>query len=254
MPTASERSKSFGVAARDYDKYRIGPPSAIVDAVTPAGCETVLDLGAGTGALTRLLVSRFPTVYAVEPDQRMRDVLAENCPEAVALDGVAERIPLPDASVDAALVSSAWHWMDPALAVPEIARVLRPEGVFGIIWNRRDKSVPWVADLEEFRRRWTNSDDRVETRIRYFLEEEWLPVGAPFRGVEVSVLPWQAGMTRDEICGLLATYSGYLMAPPEQKAALMRGFRDYVHGDDRLGAQETVRMPMLCHYWRAVRA
>ncbi len=181
MPTASERAKSFGVAARDYDRYRIGPPPGIVDAVTQPGCETVLDLGAGTGALTRLLVRRFSTVYAVEPDQRMREVLAENCPEAVVLDGVAERIPLPAASVDAVLVSSAWHWMDPTLAIPEIARVLRPEGMLGIIWNRRDRSVPWVADLEDFRRRWTNSDDRVETRIRYFLEEQWLPVEAPFR-------------------------------------------------------------------------
>lgn len=254
MDTVSERSKSFGVAARDYDRYRVGPPPAIVAEVTPAHCEAVLDLGAGTGALTRLLAGRFPTVFAVEPDQRMRGVLAETCPAAVALDGVAERIPLPDASVDAVLVSSAWHWMDPAAAIPEIARVLRPAGMLGIIWNRRDTTVDWVADLEEFRRGATDSDDFVPERIRYYLEEPWLPAGAPFRGVEVSAVPWQAELTRDEICGLLTTYTGYLMAPPRQRAEIMRRFRDYVHGDDRLGRGEVVRMPMLCHYWRAVRA
>jgi SAM-dependent methyltransferase len=254
MDTASERAKSFGAAAQDYDRYRVGPPPAIVAEVTPAQCETVLDLGAGTGALTRLLAGRFPAVYAVEPDQRMRDVLAESCPGAVALDGVAERIPLPDASVDAVLVSSAWHWMDPALAIPEIARVLRPAGMLGIIWNRRDTTVPWVADLEDFRRTATDSDDWVGERIRYYLNEPWLPDGAPFAGVEVSALPWHVDLTRDEICGLLATFTGYLMAAPEERADIMRRFRDYVHGDDRLGTGETVRVPMLCHYWRAVRA
>jgi SAM-dependent methyltransferase len=254
MPTASERAKSFGTAAQDYDRFRVGPPPGIVAQVTPPHCEAVLDLGAGTGALTRLLVGRFPVVFAVEPDQRMRDVLAETCPEAVALDGVAERLPLPDASVDAVLVSSAWHWMDPKLAVPEIARVLRPGGMFATIWNRRDKSAEWVADMEEFRLRVTNSDDYVGERIQYYLEEPWLPADAPFRDIEVAALPWHADLTRDEICGLLATYHGYLLTSADSKAELTRAFRDYVHGDERMGSGETVRLPMLCHYWRAVRA
>ncbi|HEU5333322.1 MAG TPA: class I SAM-dependent methyltransferase [Actinocrinis sp.] len=254
MDTAAVRAKSFGAAAQDYDRYRVGPPSAIVAEVTPAHCEAVLDLGAGTGALTRHLVGRFPAVFAVEPDQRMRDVLTESCPGAVALDGVAEKIPLPDASVDAVLVSSAWHWMDPALAIPEIARVLRPGGMLGIIWNRRDTTVPWVADLEDFRRSATDNDDSVGTAIRYYLEEDWLPAGAPLRDIEISALPWHADLTRDDICGLLATFTGYLLATPEEQAEIMRKFRDYVHGDARLGTGETVRVPMLCHYWRAVLA
>ena len=253
MDTAPERAKSFsfGTAAQDYDRYRPGPPAAIVAEVTPAHCEAVLDLGAGTGALTRSLVGRIPAVFAVEPDQRMRDVLTESCPGAVALEGVAEKIPLPDASVDAVLVSSAWHWMDPALAIPEIARVLRPAGMLGIIWNRRDTTVPWVSDLEDFRRAATDNDDSVGTAIRYYLEEDWLPPGAPFKDIVVSALPWHLDLTRDEICGLLTTFTGYLLATPQEQAEYMRRFRDYVYGDDRLGTGETVRVPMLCHYWRA---
>ena len=149
MDTAPERAKSFGAAAQDYDRYRVGPPAAIVAEVTPAHCEAVLDLGAGTGALTRHLVGRFPTVFAVEPDQRMRDVLTGSCPSAVALDGVAEKIPLPDASVDAVLVSSAWHWMDPALAIPEIARVLRPGGQYLFLEHVRSPDNRVLAAFQD---------------------------------------------------------------------------------------------------------
>jgi SAM-dependent methyltransferase len=252
MVTGSERAISSGAAFRD-DGYRAGPPPEIVDAVTPAVCSTVVDLAAGAGALTRLLIARFPAVFAVEPHPRMRRVLAATCPEAVALDGVAERIPLHDGCADAVLASGVWHWIDASLAIPEAARVLRPGGMLGIIWNRRDSAVPWVADLEDFRRRITNSDKLVESRIRYFLEEQWLPTGAPFARVEVSGLPWHAELTRDEICGLLTTSAGYRTATAARQAGMMREFRDYVHADDRLGTQHTVRVPMLSHYWRATR-
>jgi SAM-dependent methyltransferase len=259
MTTRADQAVSFGSATYDYDRYRIGPPPEIVDLLIPTPGEAVLDLAAGTGAMTRQLVGRIPTVFAVDPDRRMRDVLAEKCPGVTVLEGTAERIPLPDASVDAVVVASAWHWVDPELAIPEIVRVLRSAGTLGITWSRRDRSVPWVADLEAFRHSVTNTQDWIEDRVRYYLEEPWLPVGSPLADVEVASIPWTANLTRDEIVGLLTTYNGYLDAPAERKPELLKEFSRYVHDDARLGGQgqgqgqgqETVPVPMLTHYWRA---
>jgi SAM-dependent methyltransferase len=100
----------------------------------------VLDLAAGTGKLTRLLVPTGARVVAVEPVDAMRAKLAG----VEVLDGTAEAIPLPDASVDVVTVGQAFHWFDPPAALAEIDRVLRPGGGLGLIWNERDESVPWV--------------------------------------------------------------------------------------------------------------
>jgi SAM-dependent methyltransferase len=247
----SARSTSFGVAARDYDRYRIGPPPEIVDRLVPTPCGTALDLGAGTGAMTRLLMDRISEVYAVDPDPRMRAVLAENCPGATVLEGTAETIPLPAASVDAVVMSSAWHWVDPDRAIPEIARVLRDSGTLGLVWTRRDRSVPWVSDLEDFRRRVTKSDDQVQEQIQHYLEEPWLPAGSPFTDIEISSLSWTKATSREGLLGLLTTFTGYLMAPEERKPGLLREFAEYLENDDRLGSGDIVDVPMMCLYWRA---
>jgi SAM-dependent methyltransferase len=183
----------------------------------------------------------------------MREVLAENCPGATTLEGAAEHIPLPPASVDAVVMSSAWHWVDPDPAIAEIARVLRPAGTLALVWTRRDRSVPWVSDLEDFRRRVTKSDDRVQEQIRHYLEEPWLPAAAPFTDIVISSLSWDVELTREELLGMLTTFTGYLTAPPERKPGILREFTDYLNGDDRLGDGDLVRVPMLCHYWRARR-
>jgi SAM-dependent methyltransferase len=250
----SVRATSFGVAARSYDRYRVGPPPEIVARITAPDCRSVVDLGAGTGAMTRQLMGRIPHVTAVEPDSRMRSVLAENCPGVTVLEGTAEQLPLPVASVDAVVVASAWHWMDPQRAIPEIARVLKDSGTLALVWNRRDRTVPWVADLESFRREVTRSDDKVEKSIRHYLEEPWLPEDSPFTDIEISALPWRVEMTRSELCGMLTTFTGYITAPDDRKPEILREFTAYVDADARLGAGETVEVPMLCHYWRARRS
>ena len=104
----------------------------------------VLDLGAGTGKLTRLLLGTGAGVVAVEPDAAMRARLPA---AADVLDGAAESVPLPDASIDAVTVAQAFHWFEPSAALAEIARVLRAGGGLGLVWNERDESVPWVAEL-----------------------------------------------------------------------------------------------------------
>src|SRR6202034_921579 len=109
----------------------------------------VLDLGAGTGKLTAVLLGLGAQVTAVEPDAAMLGELRRGLPAVRALPGSAERIPLPDASVDAVLCGQALHWFDLSRALPEIARVLVPGGALGGLWNSDDDRVPWVAGLQE---------------------------------------------------------------------------------------------------------
>ena len=114
----------------------------------PTNAVDVLDLGAGTGAVTRLLRERVPgKVVAAEPDARMRAVLVRRVPDVLTVGARAEALPFADDTFDAVAVSSAWHWMDLALTVPEAARVLRPGGRLGVLWNGPARDVEWVAEL-----------------------------------------------------------------------------------------------------------
>jgi len=130
---------AFGNSAREYELGRPRWPQELIDRVVrelELGPDaTVLDLGAGTGKLTRDLVPRARLVYAVEPDEAMRAVLEEVVPEAEALPGSAEAIPLPDDSVDAVFTAEAFHWYASDESVGEIVRVLRPGGGLVIFWN-----------------------------------------------------------------------------------------------------------------------
>lgn len=111
--------------------------------------KTVLDLGAGTGKFTRYLTATGAAVIAVEPVDGMRAKLMAAMPEVEALAGTAETIPLPDASVDAVVCAQAFHWFASKAALVEVSRVLKPGGRFGLIWNMRDESNPWVAAVTE---------------------------------------------------------------------------------------------------------
>src|SRR5690606_25154234 len=125
-------AEGFGRGAEAYESARPSyPPDAVGEIATVCDVgpgRRVLDLAAGTGKLTRLLVPTGAEVVAVEPVAEMRAVLSAVLPGVEALDGTAEAIPLPDASVDAVTVAQAFHWFDPPVALAEIARVLRPGG------------------------------------------------------------------------------------------------------------------------------
>ena len=135
-------ARSFDLAADEYERTRPDYPASALDDVPVPATATVLDLGAGTGKLTRVLVRRYARVIAVEPLDGMRGILERVVPEAEALAGRAERIPLGDASVDAVFAAQAFHWFATDDAVVEISRVLRPGGVFCVIWNGPDESRP----------------------------------------------------------------------------------------------------------------
>ena len=142
------RSGSFGEVAAQYERFRPGPPVAAVDWLLPAHVERVVDLGAGTGALTRLLRGRADDIVAVEPDDRMRSVLVDEVPAARAVAGRGEAIPLPDGTVDAVLASSSWHWMDPVPTLGEVGRVLKPGGVLGALWTGPDPDGAFMGQAQ----------------------------------------------------------------------------------------------------------
>ncbi|WP_369132547.1 class I SAM-dependent methyltransferase [Modestobacter sp. I12A-02662] len=142
-----ERRASFGSVAADYAVLRPGYPAEAVAFLLGDRPRRVLDLGAGTGLLTDALLAAGHEVVAVDPSPGMLAQLRARLPRVEAAVGAAERIPLPDAGVDAVVAGQAAHWFDPAPAAVELRRVLRPGGVVGFAWNTRDERVPWVAAL-----------------------------------------------------------------------------------------------------------
>jgi SAM-dependent methyltransferase len=144
---------AFGRTAREYELGRPGWPEELLDRVVAAlglGLDTaVLDLGAGTGKLTRLLVPRFLRVVAVEPDLAMRAVLEEIVPGAESTAGSAEAIPLADGEVDAVFSGEAFHWFASTETIAELERVLRPGGALAIFWNVFLEREPPLSDEAE---------------------------------------------------------------------------------------------------------
>jgi ubiquinone/menaquinone biosynthesis C-methylase UbiE len=143
----------FAAAAEVYERARPSYPRDAVDwIVQRAGLRPgrlVVDVAAGTGKLTRLLVPSGAEVVAVEPVPEMRRKLEEVVPDVDAITGTAERLPFADASVDVVTVAQAFHWFDHARALPELHRVLRPGGLLVLVWNSRDLASPLQHELEE---------------------------------------------------------------------------------------------------------
>jgi ubiquinone/menaquinone biosynthesis C-methylase UbiE len=141
-PRVIDPARSFDRAAVEYERARPGYPASAL-AVLPLGADAeVLDLGAGTGKLTRVLTGCYRRVVAVEPLDGMRAILEQVVPGVESLAGSAESIPLPDASVDGVFAGQAFHWFANDEAVTEIARVLRPGGVLCLIWNEPTDPTP----------------------------------------------------------------------------------------------------------------
>jgi SAM-dependent methyltransferase len=243
------RSRSFGAVSDHYDEYRPGPAPDVLDWLLAPASRDVLDVGAGTGALTRLLVARGLRVTAVEPDRRMRGTLADRVAGASILDGSAEHLPVADASQDAVLAHSAWHWVDAGRAVPEVARVLRPGGRLAVAWTRLDREVAWVAELNH--------------RIRLGLPSTgsgWrphtfgLPDGAPFEPpAGPHEIRFERRFTRAQLLGLAGTYSAVIVLPDDERAAMLERLRDELDADPRLGGAEGIDVPLVSRCWLAIR-
>lgn len=240
---------SFGSIAEDYDGLRPRPPREAVDWLVPPGCAVAVDVGAGTGLFTRTLVDRAAQVIAVEPDTRMREVLAARSPGVRVVEGRGETIPLPDASADAVFVSSAWHWMDHERAVPEIGRVLRDGGRFGVIWTSRDRDVDWVRDLVRLPDAETSemqSGDRIRRRL-----DVVLPQPAIFGNIARQTFRFVRTMTVEDVIAMLGTYSGAIVASPEDRARKLAEARAAL--TRRFPGADVVDVPMRASCWRADR-
>jgi len=244
---------SFGAIAEDYDRLRPGPPEAAVDWLVPAGCQVAVDLGAGTGLLTRALARKVPQVVAVEPDPRMAAVLRARCAEA-QFDGIrvaqsrGEQIPLPDASADGVFASSSWHWLDPERAPREIARVLRDGGRLGVIWTSRDRGADWVAELDRLRASRPAGDTSSRPRRG---REVTLPDGAPFGNVASASFTFTRTMTVTDAVDWVATYSGMITADETDRAAGLTRARAALLR--RADADGMVEIPTRSTCWRADR-
>jgi SAM-dependent methyltransferase len=282
MAVNNERATSFGNVAATYDRVRPGPPPAALDWLVPAGCEVAVDLAAGTGLFTRALLGRAARVVAVEPDPRMREVLASRSPEVDVRAGWGEAMPLGDASADAVFVSTAWHWFDPARAVPEIARVLRPGGRLGVLWTSRDRDQDWVAELDLLRLRGINdaaaepaelaepaqpakppaepAEPRTVTEVRADLDRGHtvaLPAGPEFVYAETASFGFSRTLSVADVLAWLATNSAFITASAaDREAGLARceaALLGHVSAHSPAG-DPLIEMPMRSWCWRARRS
>ena len=258
----AERAASFGGVASHYARYRPAPPAEAVDWILPSRASTVVDLGAGTGALARLLVERADEVVAVEPDDRMRAVLAETLPQVQALAGRGESIPLPDASVDAVIASSSWHWMDTLPTLTEVARVLVPGGTLAAIWSGPDPESPFLVQAQAVLRDEGRAvlDGASEAELTQMVSGPSdttqvlaIPPGVPFDQPEQTVVTWDVALDADELIGLLGTFSWVILMEDDARARLFETARRLLR--DALGVvgDATVDVGYRAEVWMARR-
>ena len=221
-----------------------------MDWILRGQCDRALDLGAGTGALTELLVKRTHHLVAVEPDPAMRAVLGRRRLGASVVAAVAEALPLRSASIDAALASSSWHWMDPDETPIEVGRVLRSGGVLGLLWNHADRSRKWVEELLGPGLPDVESEARRPQSHRHRAQ---MPDAAPFHAQEARIVEWSMAFTVEEIVGMLGSYSRVITLPPGARAEVLR--RAEQHAKELLAENggSTMDIPMRCQCWRLVR-
>ena len=208
-------ARSFDLAAEEYEATRPSYPDELLDLLPVATNATVLDLGAGTGKLTRVLARRYGRVIAVEPLDRMRGILERVVPDVEALRGSAEEIPLGDASVDAVFAAQAFHWFDHDRALPEIGRVLRPGGVLAVVWNGPDESRPnplpaeYLDYLRELRRERSTLDETTP-----FSE---LIRRGPFGEVQEDAVPHEHVLDRTEALDNARSVSWIASRDPDER-------------------------------------
>jgi SAM-dependent methyltransferase len=206
--------------AAEYERHRPDYPEEALrwaaDALGLATGARVLDVGAGTGKLTRGLVALGFDVVAVEPGAPMLEQLRRAVPEAEALEAPAEAIPLPAASVDAAFAGQAFHWFDRERALPELHRVIKAEGGLALLWNWWDERDPLQRELGEL--------------IGYAGHQPYREDEAPgdpwFRLVGRVVVESTPESSPDELVAQLATTSAYLTAEPAEREESLRAVHE----------------------------
>ena len=220
MPVDDVAARGFGAGAAAYESARPGYPDEAIavlrDVLGVDPTATVCDLAAGTGKLTRRLVDLGARVVAVEPVEAMRTQAQAAVPRAEHVEGTAEEIPLPDASVDVVTVAQAFHWFEAPAALAEVARVLRPGGHLALLWNERDESTAWVAEMSRIIR-W---HDRTVSRYQH---TDWAAVVATsgrFTDLEERAFPWEQPITRAVLADRVRSISYIAVMPPAERERL----------------------------------
>lgn len=224
---------------RHADLYESTRPSYPADAVAwlaqrlplAAGAR-VIDLGAGTGKLTRLLVPLGASVVAVEPVEGMSEALRHTVPGVPVVSGLAEALPLSDASCDTVVAAQAFHWFDSAATVAELARVTRPGGGVGLLWNARDRTVEWVDRV------WSIID-RIEKHAPWRDHDHWNETASDtwpgFGRLEEATFENFQVLSPDGVVARIASVSHVATLPPEEREAVLDEVSDvvYHHPDTR---------------------
>jgi ubiquinone/menaquinone biosynthesis C-methylase UbiE len=239
-PAPVDRARSFGPVAEAYDRGRPAYPADAVAWLAGGEARVVLELGAGTGKLTRELVDQGHAVFATDPDEAMLAVLRERVPEVSAKVATAEEIPANDRSVDVVVVAQAFHWFDHEVALPEIARVLKPGGHVALVWNSRDERIPWVRRMGAILGRQdldTSSAERlVHSDLFGFMEE-------------ASFKHWQE-IDRESILDMARSRSSFAVMDDDERerhlAEVLAFYDDYGRGMDGM------RIPYVTRCYRAV--
>lgn len=240
-PNARGPYTAFAEVAGAYERGRPGYPEEVVRWLAGDEPCDVVDLGAGTGKLTRALVGLGHRVTAIEPLPEMLEHLPAEAPGAFAILGNAEVIPLPDAFADVVTCAQSFHWFDHALALPEIARVLRPGGRLALVWNTRDEEESWVARLSE-----VIGNEAVGEN------DSSAPIDASglFEPVEKAEFRFEQLLDRETLLDLVLSRSYCAKLPEAEREPILDAVgRLY----DELAGADGLRLPYITECFRAAR-
>jgi SAM-dependent methyltransferase len=235
----SERGRSFGAFAEAYERARPEYPDEAVRWMTPGKPRLVVELGAGTGKLTRSLATDGRRVLAVEPDPRMRALLADLELDGVEpLDGTAEEIPAPSGVADLVIAGSAFHWFDLDRALPEIARVLTPEGMLAFAWQGRDERVQWVREMNDVIRR-----GRPWAGNRPW--ETLIPGSGLFAPLEEAEFSYTVRLPREALGDHVRSYSAVGSLPSDEREAVVRKVIALVTAEPSNAGADVLELPFV---------
>jgi SAM-dependent methyltransferase len=243
--------QGFGQEAEAYERVRPSyPADAVAWLAANLGLEpgrTVLDLAAGTGKLTRLLVPFGATVVAAEPVEGMRRGFRAAVPSTPMVAAAAEALPIQHGALDAITVAQAFHWFDADRAFDEFARALRPGGRAGLIWNARDRSSDWVNEV------WSIMD-RVEKRAPWRDHEHWrdsaLGTRPGFGPLHAETFRHEQSITPDGVVERIASVSHVAVLPPAERAHVLDEVRGVVTDHPDARGRSELRIPYRVDaYW-----
>lgn len=242
-------AQGFSTQADTYARGRPDYPPALAgwlrDTLALAPGKTVVDLGAGTGKFTRLLVPTGAAVIAVEPVAQMRAQLSARLPGVTVYEGTAESMPLVDASVDAVVCAQAFHWFANAAAMREIRRVLRPGGKLGLVWNVRDESLDWVARLTAIMTPFEGDAPR-------YYKGDWKKVfpADGFGPLGLARLPYtHDGAPEQVIVDRVMSVSFIASLPQAQQDAVRAQLHEVIATDPTLRGKDVVSFPYSTEAW-----